>query len=488
MTLIYDVLKPYGVDDLADFDALLKNDEFYPFSKDGRVIDEIAVKFFLKLGYVFDVDNGHWYLLNRDALYYEIREERVYSDIIIFLDHFAKRNGFNFYPNNTKSIFERLKNVSYYYLDRKREHFLNEHDDYDVGYGNLPLIPVLNGVFNPNTTELLPHSAYILNHDVLGFNFKKLSWDDIRYCDTWDAYAGILPDEETLRYFLWWVGLVLFSNYLPRVILFLYGMPKTGKTTLSLGLSDILTKKRFITFDNEMTKSKHFTSLFLGKDLVICDEMSSNNGLWDDSTFKKLAGGGSTLTIEPKYKQAYNVDVHCKLMLMGNSYPPVAIDEAIIDRLAIIRCDKVQHQSIVGRIRSEEGLNWLFNAAYHFYVEEHPHTAVDDLSQLKTKSMREELEFYRNTDNFIFWIRECLDIDIDKETVQNRLLKQPCIDVFNNYKSYSEETGSKPLSQKSFNARLRLEYGLIGGPVRNPQLKDGVFRGYKLSDDEGVVY
>ena len=332
MTLNYASLKPYGLDDLVDFSELIKSDDYYPFTKEGSIIDEKVVSFFIRMGYVYDSVTEKWYLLNFDGLYHPIRDERVFLDIMIFLDHHARKNSFNISINNQKSIYERLRAVSMPILDKKRDDFITSHDDYCLNMGNPDFIPVQNGLINPDTMELLPHCAYFLYPNPLGFNYRKLTPDEILYSPVYDEYLGILPDKETLNLFLWWVGMVLFSPELPRVIMFLYGQGGTGKTTLSLGLSKILTSVGFTELNIQSMKTPFFTSSFVNKKLIVMDEMSSSGGLLDDSLFKKLTGGNPVFTIQEKYKNPRNEILRAKTMMMGNTYPTFIQDSAIIDR------------------------------------------------------------------------------------------------------------------------------------------------------------
>jgi len=476
-------LKPYGVADLVDFDTLLKNDEFYPFSKEGDISQEKVVDFFLKMGFVYNSDYGKWYQLGYDGLYHEIREESVNHYIMIFLDHHARKNGFNFPTFTLKNIYERLKGTSYHELETKRDRFLTDHDEYCLSWDNPEFIPVMNGLIHPESMELLPHCAYYLYPYVFGFNYTKMTEEEIRFSPFWDIYADILPDTETLEYYLWWAGMVLFSEEMPRLILFLYGDSGTGKTTLSLGLTTILTSYKYTQLDNSMMKSEFITSTFVNKKLIVCDEMPQTGGLWDDSLFKKLAGGNPVFTINPKHKQLFNAPLNCKLMLMGNSYPPLTIDNAVLDRIHIIPCNKKQDQSIRNLITSNEGLNWLFNASYLFYVEKHPHKNVNKLSDLKTKIMLEEQEKLYEMDGFIFWLKDYLGVsDLNREMVResDRLIGVPVSTVYNHYKEYTRDTGGSPLSNRQFNLKLRSNYGIVSKPMRDSTRYEGVYRGYDL--------
>jgi len=481
--------KPYGVDDLQDFNTLLENDEYYPFSKDGQIIDEKAVSFFLRAGYLFNPNDGKWYLLDFDGLYRPIRDEKPLLDIMIFLDHHARKNGNNISINNQKSIYERLKAVSKSELDKKQEHFVTYHDDYCLRYDQ-DFIPVQNGLIHPETMELLPHCGYFVYPNVLGFNYKKLTYDEIRFSTFYDDYLGILPDNETLELFLWWVGMVLFSDELPRIIMFLYGQGGTGKTTLSLGLSGILTSKGFTELNVPSMKSQFFTSSFVGKKLVIMDEMSSSGGLLDDSLFKKLTGGNPVFTIQEKYKNPRNEVLTAKTLMMGNSYPSFVQDSALLDRMFIIPCFKKQDSVIREIVTSDDALNWLFNAAYYYYVEKHPHKDVKYLSELKTPVMIREQEKYRESDSVYSWLRDYLGTDkIEIETVQLGLDGMPSGVVFKDYQQHAIDNGKRPLSNPKFIQQLNLDYKLVTKPT-NSRDEHGIpktIRLFHIEDDGGIV-
>lgn len=474
--------KIYGTDDLVDFDDLLLNDEFYPFSKEGQIIDERAVSFFLKAGYVYNPDDQKWYILFPDGLYYQIRDEKPLLDIMIFLDHHARKNGNNISINNQKSIYERLRAVSKPHLDKKRDDFLTVHNEYSLSWEQPDFIPVRNGLINPETMELLPHCGYFLYPNVLGFNYEKLTYDEIINSPIYDAYLGILPDKDTLELYLWYAGLVLFSPELARVILFLYGNKGTGKTTLSLGLSRILTPVLTREIDATSIKNNKFlTSSFVGKRLVVMDEMSQASGLMDDGIFKQITGGNPVFTVEEKYKKSTTAVLTCKIMMIGNTYPTFIQDNAMIDRMFIIPCFKEQDKDIRDTITSDKALNWLFNAAHYFYIEKHPHTDVKHLSDLRTQIMLRELDKYRDIDSFIYWLKGYIGTDVlDHKLVQYTLNGTPSKEVYNDYRNCIEDAGGKPLSAPKFNQKLNLEFGLISKPTYRQGLT--TVRCYQIED------
>ena len=488
---------PYGIENLTDFDTLSKSDEFYPFSSNNAILDEKVVSFMLRLGYVFDYTSMCWYDLNRDGLYYPVSEDIVKREIMRFLNNRAP-SGVNIPVKNTQSIYERLKACSFSKsCDDKLERFLIDHFDYDVSPSHdnadiigVDLIPVKNGLINPETMELLPHCAYYLHHTVYNFNYQnlatgdKLTESDILSCPEFDTYRQIIPDIPTLKLFLWWVGMVLFSPELPRVLMFLYGDAGTGKTTLSLGVSEILTPSESLQLNYSALKNSQFlTSSFAGKKLIVIDEMMNASGLLDDSLFKQLTGGTSNFTIEEKYKQPRNVKLMSKLLMIGNTYPQFAQDNALYDRFFIIPCDIKQDSGIRDLVRDDDHKNWLFNAGYYYYVIAKPHRLVKSLSLLRTPLMNTELDQYRDTDPFNYWLKSYLGIDdLNRDSVRSLLDHQRTAYVFSDYQNWVLTNGGKPKSQINFNLKLRQEYGIenttakidgIACKVYVPTLKKG---------------
>lgn len=482
--------QPYGIGDLTDLDTIIKT--VYPFSKKDNptILDDVVLSSMLKLGYVFDYSVMCWYQCDRfSGLYRPVSEDYVKRDITHFLSITAP-SGFHIPPKNIQSILERLRADSYQKsCAQKFEDFSIGHDDYYVPpyHDNVDmigdeLIPVLNGVINPATMELLPHCAYLLHHNVYNFNYQKLTEEEILIHPAWDIYAGIIPDKATLELFLWWVGMVLFSPELPRVLMVLYGGAGTGKTTLSLGLSRLLTPSKALQLNlNAFKNSRFLASSFADKQLVVIDEMSNSAGLLDDALFKQLTGGTSNFTIEEKYKQPRNVELRSKFLLIGNSYPAFIQDNAIYDRLFIIPCNIKQNSDIRKVVVADDCLNWLFNAGYLYYVVKHPQKDVNSISELKTPLMLEELGHYCDTDPFNFWIKDYLEIDdISTEIIQQGLNQKSSNAVWQDYRAYVLDNGGSPLSQPKFNAKLRQDYGL-----EKVQLYDGIkqYKGYRISPE-----
>lgn len=480
-------LNPYGVNDLSDFDTLSVNhEEYYPFSPQNVIIDEKVVFFMLRLGYVFDHSTQGWFKLNFDGLYDPVSDDHIKTEIMRFLDKRAP-SGVNIPLKCVDEIYNRLRACSYdRSCFRKFDDFLLNHPEYEIPYmfdgcDYIPdeLIPVRNGVINPATMELLPHCAYLLHPIVYDFPYRKLSEDEILNGIERDVYSGIITDPETLDLFLWWVGMVLFSSDLPRILMVLYGIAGTGKSTLYLGLKKILTSNKSAMMNLSNYKNSRFMSgNFVDKKLVVFDEMSNANGLLDDSLFKQLTGGTSDFTIEEKYRQPRTVKLSSKFLLIGNNYPAFIQDTAIYERLFIVECDTHQDKIVRDLVVDDEYVNWLFNAAYYYYVIKHPHTYVKSLSELRTPKMLRDLDKYRNTDPFIFWIKDYLDLDdITVEDVQNGLNRHRTKEVFNDYQHSVLSDGGKPLSAPKFNQKLRTEYGLESKTLRGI---DGTYKGYSV--------
>lgn len=490
--MIGNLQKPYGIDELTDFETSFMKDDFYPFDKTTKaILDENVVSFMLKLGYVYDYTVSGWYQLNLDGIYCPISEDYVKRDITRFLSRRAP-SGVNIPVKNIQSILERLRADSFSRscADKFEEFSLN-HDEYfvsplhdNVGLIGDELIPVRNGLINPATMELLPHCAYLLHHSIYNFEYEKLTEDEILCHPAYDTYSMIIPDKATLELFLWWVGMVLFSQELHRILMVLYGPAGTGKTTLSLGLSRLLTPSKSLQLNyNAFKQSRFLTGSFADKQLIVIDEMSNSAGLLDDALFKQLTGGTSNFTIEEKYKQPRNVELRSKFLLIGNSYPAFLQDSGIYDRLFIIPCNVPQDSMIRRLIVADDHLNWLFNAGYYYYVVKQPHKQVNSLSKLKTPLMLNELAHYRDTDAFYLWIKDYLETDdISIELVQQSLTRQRSKTVYEDYKNHVLDDGGKPLSAMKFNAKLRQDYGL-----EKKVLYDGIktYQGYAVKSEGG---
>lgn len=483
---LFEKMSPYGIGDLSDFDTLSRSDEYYPYSQNGMIIDEKVVYFMLRLGYVYDFGVGGWYILDYDGLFQPVTEEHVKIEIMRFL-HKRAPSGVNIPLKSVDAIFSRLKACSYdVSCLRKFDDFIINHDEYEIPYGFdgcefMPnqLIPVKNGLINPATMELLPHCAYLLHHNVYNFNYRKLSEDEILYAPERDVYSMIIPDKPTLELFLWWAGMVLFSRDLSRVLMVLYGTAGTGKTTLSLGISKILTpdKSLQLNFTN-FQNSKFMTAEFVNKQLVVIDELPSSKGILDDATIKQYTGGTSNFVIEEKYKQPRNVSLSSKFLFIGNNYPQFIQDNALYERLFIIECAVKQDRFIRDWIVDDDHLNWLFNAAHYYYVVKHPQTDVKYLYEMRTPKMLLDLDRYRDTDMFVSWIKDYLSVDdVTVEAVQNGINRRSSREVFKSYQDYVLDEGGKPVGAPKFNQKLYQEYGLEKKTLRGI---DGTYKGYQI--------
>lgn len=467
----YAKLKPVCVDIVGDLEKF--HDEFNPLSEDGKcLIYPKIVNYLSKAGYVFDNSSEVFYKLYSDGLYYLVHESDLKREIYTLVN--IANHHFNVESRHVKSIIDNFKSLSTTYaLELKFCEFLSTEIgmDYDIGYDmkqkGYHLIQLSNGIFNPCLRSedypftLLPNCGYYFQPEGLGsynLDFYPIPESEIFSMNEYDDFMEILPDKESLEFFLWWSGAVLFSYpfKLPMFLL-LYGPGGTGKTTLIGCLLSILGRSGGHANLSNIIDQKG-QSCFIGKRLNLSSEMEGNYDKRLISSIKDITGG-EPIQVEQKYKQPIEIFPPA-LAFTGNVFPEIdTSDTGVLRRAYVISCSKNLENSGVDwptLMKDNDHKNWLFNSAYYYWTKN-----KDKLpNQMESDSMRAMKHEMKLFNPFMTWLED------DFKTTNRDLLRT---NWFNGkslnelYSRYSDSVYSqlgKPMSSRKFSLKIKNDFGM----------------------------
>ncbi len=190
---------------------------------------------------------------------------------------------------------------------------------------------------------------------------------------TFDKFLGEVSNREDLLRLQEWAGYLLILGYPIKKSLLLLGPTDSGKSTFLLALKEVLgltnvsavTLYQLSQIDNRFAASKLY-----GKFANISPDMPSNS-LSDISTFKAIVGR-DVVSIEFKYKQAFDAQLRAKLLFSANSLPPAPDDdEAFFNRFDVVVFHKPPHldRNLLEKLKVEASgiLNWMIEGAKRIY-------------------------------------------------------------------------------------------------------------------------
>lgn len=457
------IQKPLCVDIISETDL----EPYFPIDKKGNLIQKPIVKFIEKRGYFFDLNSENWYILMSDGLYHETDEKMMRTEIYKLLRHNTPED-LNITTNFVNSIVDQVKSSSNNHtLQLKFEEFLYTENgmNYDIPLGyDGELIPMKNGILNTSNMELLPNCGYLFFPCPYNIEYSPIPEGDLFASIYYDTYLDIITDPETLNFYLWWVGMVLFSETPEQLVLFLYGRGGTGKSSLASAVSYLLGSERVSHAGIDILSNPHGTAILENKRLNVSDETEKGNYSGLEGIIKNISGE-ETITINPKNRPAKTIKNTVNLLFLGNSFLDCDMSDAgLMRRIKVIECDKIQkwEDNIPKLLKDNEFLNWLFNVAHYQWIK-NKNVSPDDLISLKMRDWFNNVLSYSGFNSWIFEYCGSLDDEIVKDKIKGEIYP----DLYRNYRDYVEELGCSPLIKKKFAEKLyinyRLKYSSRGG-------------------------
>jgi putative DNA primase/helicase len=294
-----------------------------------------------------------------------------------------------------------------------------------------------NVLVDPMTGVTSQHTAAFFNGHCLDFVFDKDAT-----CPTWLGFLESLwPDDPESRELLrQWFGYVLSGRTDLQKLMYLKGLPRSGKGTIARILTALLGSDNVIgpTFDS--FGGGFGLELMVGAQLaVVGDARFTGDPKVMQSAISKILSitGEDRLNVDRKYKTTWSGTLPTRLMLLSNEMPWFRdSSSAIVDRMLLL----VFKESFLGRedhtleMRLRAELAGIFNWALEGYRE----LVIADGRFVKPAASVEVLEEFRETVSPIeAWLNEECE-----QTPQDQLISSGAL--YDRWSQWCTENGHRP--------------------------------------------
>jgi len=317
-----------------------------------------------------------------------------------------------------------------------------------VDTGNLNnnlYLNVLNGMFDINSFELLPHVPEVLSTTQLQVNFEPnatcLKW--LKTLD--EIFEG---DKEKIRLLQEFFGLCLSSETKFEKALFLLGEGANGKSVILFILQRLLGDDNFSAIPLEKFNNHHYLANLFSKLANIAIETSVASSVYD-STFKAIVSG-DPITADAKFKHPFVFRPYCKLIFALNNMPRVDDKtSAFFRRLLILRFNKIFQEE-------EQNKNLKFELLKE--IDGILLWSLNGLKSLKERGyfkipreMEAEIDDYRkDNNNVLLFVEDQCEFDVAFETSK--------VDLYSHYSSWCKTNNYIPCAKKKFGKELKKAY------------------------------
>lgn len=304
------------------------------------------------------------------------------------------------------------------------------------------IINVMNGMYDVVEDMLLPHSPDYLSTVQLGVNYVK----DAK-CPRFEKFLEESIDEDQIPLVQEMLGYFLVPVNRAQKCFVIVGAAGAGKSKLLMVINEVLLGRENVSNVSWQALNERFkTAELFGKLANIFADLPTKN-IDDNGIFKALVGE-DYLTVERKNKDPFSFISQARLLFSCNNIPRNYGDrsDGFYRRLIIIRFahavpEALRDPELLSKFQSEAdgifqyalvGLRRLMSNGFRFS---------------ETESNKRELQKYREDSNSVLaFVRDCCVLDIDAEVGRT--------EVYQRYRSYCEESGLQPFSQRLFNADI----------------------------------
>jgi len=178
----------------------------------------------------------------------------------------------------------------------------------------------LNGIYDVLTDKMEPLTSEIFITSTLPHKY-----DTKAKCPVWLWFVNDIfnEDQECIQLLQEWFGYNLIANNYLQQMLFLYGVPGSGKSTTIDVLRNMLGPDRTATADVESFTSQFGLQPLIGKYAAIISESESTGRRQAKQALEKIKQitGGDTVKINQKYKEIVDVKLFCRITYASNDLP-----------------------------------------------------------------------------------------------------------------------------------------------------------------------
>lgn len=338
------------------------------------------------------------------------------------------------------------------------------------------LLNCINGMVDLRTGVLKPHDA-----DQLITKLAQVVFDEKAKYPRFEHFITRIfgNQKDLIEYVQKLLGLALSGDISEQILPIFWGDGANGKSTLLGIVADILGDYAGIAPDSLLTTSRnqsHPTELadLCGRRFVVASETEGTARL--RLQLVKRLTGEHRITARRMHKDFFEFTRTDKLFLQTNNKPRIPEDtEAAWRRIKLVPFTVVIPESerdphLLDKLKAEKSgiLNWLIQGCLAWQANG---LVAPNQVVVATKEYRDE------SDPLADFVEECCMIESGVQTQRGQLYRA--------YVTYTERRGERPITQKSFAAKIR-KLGCADGRSHAGRFWDGISLVYHPDLEESV--
>lgn len=307
------------------------------------------------------------------------------------------------------------------------------------------LVVCQNGILDVTTGDLKPHDPLFFTTSILPY-----SYDPFAQCPNWFSFLNstLENDNERIELLQEWIGYMMINNYDYQKAMLLIGAPRSGKSTIGKIIQQLIGDQNFAGASLEGLANDAVLAELIDKQVIFIGDahsVSGNNRNAILTNFKSITGC-DPITINRKYKTAWNGKLPGRIMIAANNIPSFADDSgAMANRLLILPFNKSflgkEDHTLEGRLMNElPGIcNWALEGLRR--LRRNNRFTEPEASKVE----RKEIEYQQAP--LMAFFDECCELDINGRVTTE--------EIFNRYKAWKIMEGGGTMTQNTFVRAMR---------------------------------
>jgi len=343
-----------------------------------------------------------------------------------------------------------------------------------------------NGIYYVKEDTLVPITPDIFLTTTLPFDYDPRAMHGL-----WDWFVADIfnGEQDCIDLLQEWMGYCLIASNHMQSMMFLFGKPGSGKSTVGSVIRAMLGGDRVAAANTDSFKTLFGPAVLVNKYLAIMAESRDTNKKDIDKLLQmwKAITGGDTLSVRRLYRDAVDARLFCRLMYIANDALPFDdTSEAMKGRTNLLyfpnnyRLDKPDRMLEYKLAKEVQGIALWAIEGLRRLLERDEFTVP--------KSSKEHLEGISRLSNPIgLMLEECCEWHVGAEFLDHNT---PCDLLYNLWVAWCNATCTRnSLSRQAFYMRLR---NLPREMVRERIMKDGkrlyVYRGLEVKKEAMELY
>lgn len=404
----------------------------------------------------YNFTNSKWYLWNGKVWAISEKGEiiEICKKVVKFikdeanpLEQYEKEKLLKFYNKCLKySAYNNIAEIS-----KSHKKISAVMTDFDT---NPALFNLQNGIFFLDSFEFKPHDQYYMITKIAEYSYLP----DAK-CPLWEEFLNEIfcNNQDLILFVQKLVGYSLTGFADLQKVMFCYGSGANGKSVffgvLGLLLGDYFQKSplELVMLNSSNNSATPDVARLAGVRLTVLQEVPEGKRV-NESRLKDLSGGDK-ITARHLFKEYFDFTPQCKIWLYGNHKPRISgTDEGIWRRIIMlpflytVPSEKRRPMSeMMNEFKAEiSGIfNWAIIGLKHYLMEGLNEPLI----------VLEAMQGYRSEMDMLgYFLTEC--------TIIQDNLKVKQMSLYENFSSWCEQLGEKPMSARSFSQKMK-ERGFI---------------------------